>query len=427
MKRWLFGIAGCAGALFMAQLAFGASSEMEILLKKLQEKGVLSSEEATSIAAETKKAAAESKEKEAKASELPDWIKNAKFKGDLRLRYQNEDKDDNGQGSRGRGRIRLRAGVDTKVTDDVTVGFGLATGSGDPRSTNQTLQDTFSKKDITIDYAYASYRPHKAITLWGGKFQNPIWRPSDLLWDSDITPEGAGLQVAAPVGGSFSLLFNGGAFILDERSADKDPLMYTFQPGVNWNFTKNGHLKVMAAYYLFSNVKGNALDNSSGTNTLNAANLLRYDYDAPAFSAEIGFKNPFGVTFVPYVGLFGEYIKNPDADRDDTGYIAGVTVGHQSLKKLGDWSLEYTYRRLGKDAWLDTFPDSDFLGGATNTVGHRVKLGFGLTKNVSLGLSYFDSSKIRNYNPAKGLVVPAATRNIKSDEKLVQADLILKF
>jgi len=145
MKRWLCGVAGCVGALFISQAAVAASSEMDILLKKLQEKGVLTSEEAMNIAAETKKAAAESKEKETKTSELPDWVKNTRFRGDLRLRYQTENRDDDGKSSRDRYRMRMRAGIESKVADKVTVGFGLATGSGDPRSTNQTFQDTFSK------------------------------------------------------------------------------------------------------------------------------------------------------------------------------------------------------------------------------------------------------------------------------------------
>ena len=62
MKTWTYVVgAVCAVALFCAQSAYGASSEMEILLKKLQEKGILTESEAQEIAAETKKAAEEEK------------------------------------------------------------------------------------------------------------------------------------------------------------------------------------------------------------------------------------------------------------------------------------------------------------------------------------------------------------------------------
>ena len=74
--------------------------------------------------------------------------------------------------------------------ENLTVGFGLASGGDDPRSTNQTFTDSFSHKGIRIDLAFAEYRPAPWLALIGGKFKNPLWIPSDWLWDSDIRPEG---------------------------------------------------------------------------------------------------------------------------------------------------------------------------------------------------------------------------------------------
>jgi len=66
------------------------------------------------------------------------------------------------------------------------VGFGLATGGDDPRSTNQTLEAAFSTPDLRLDYAYALFRPVKEILFWGGKYsgiKKALWRPTDLLWE----------------------------------------------------------------------------------------------------------------------------------------------------------------------------------------------------------------------------------------------------
>ena len=125
--------------------------------------------------------------------ELPSWVKRFSFKGDLRLRYQYEET--TGRTERHRGILRYRLGVSVKVTEQIQAVFGLASGGDDPRSTNQTFQDTFSSKGIQLDLAYGEYQPFKGFKLIGGKFKNPLWKPSDLLWDSDINPEGGAIDV----------------------------------------------------------------------------------------------------------------------------------------------------------------------------------------------------------------------------------------
>jgi hypothetical protein len=299
--------------------------------------------------------------------------------------------------------------------DEVKVGFGLASGSGDPRSTNVTFENTFEKKNIRMDYAFAEYSPTKWFGLTGGKFHNPIYRPSDLLWDSDITPEGGAAKIQYPVLPILDVFFNSGFFVLDERSSNKDPFMAVLQPGINWKITKDINLQLAFAYYFFNGVQKNTLDFSSGSNTLLDGNL-KFDYDAPVVSAGLGFKNPFGQTFVPYFGVFGEYVKNPDPDDDDQGFIGGLRAGHTSMKRLGDWFLEYSYRKLEKDAWLDVFPDSDFYGGATNVKGHEAIFNFGLWKNIWLSFDYYNSRKIS--------VLPTLP---KQRENLFQVDFNFKF
>ena len=90
---------------------------------------------------------------------------------------------------------RYRLAVDANILENLTVGFGLASGGDDPRSTNQTFTDSFSHKGIRIDLAFAEYRPAPWLALIGGKFKNPLWIPSDWLWDSDIRPEGGALSL----------------------------------------------------------------------------------------------------------------------------------------------------------------------------------------------------------------------------------------
>ena len=125
-----------------------------------------------------------------------------------------------------------------KVTDQLNTIFGLASGGSDPRSTNQTFQDSFSSKGIQLDLAYAEYKPVKGVKLLGGKFKNPIWRPSDLLWDSDINPEGGAIQLDLKALSNLDVFLTTGVFVIDERRGGADPLLIPIQGGAKVKVTK---------------------------------------------------------------------------------------------------------------------------------------------------------------------------------------------
>lgn len=382
----------------------GFASEIDILVDKLVEKGILSREEAKEIVQETEKEV----QKQARASEVPAGVRNLKLKGDFRLRYQWQDNSH----KRERARIRFRIGAVTRPNDDFEIGFGLATGSSDPRSTNITLDNSFESKDIKLDYAYAEYFGITGLSIWGGKYKGinkAVWCVSDLLWDDDLRPEGVGIKFNyQPEYSNFSIFVNTGLWILDEKSSGADPLMAYIQPGIGCNITENISFKTALTYYATSAVKGHTLDHSSNTNTLLNGGL-KYDYDVWAPSVELEFKNL--MEFVPYVALFGDYVYNPDPNSSNKGYLVGLKFGNIKIKKFGNWQFKYMYRRLEKDAWLDVFPDSDAYGGKTDVKGHEAVFKFGLAKNLTLGLDYYYMEQIHG----------------NGDEDLLQIDLVWKF
>ena len=341
-----------------------------------------------------------------------------KFSGDFRLRYEYSHLDStvNDDHERNRGRFRLRFGVDTKIIDNVTVGFGLATGSNDPRTIDQTFQDSFSKKTININYAYAQYKPLQWLSLLGGKLRtNPIFRanslgawPSELFWDNDITPEGAAVVLNYPAlwelnSANLDVFMNNAFYILDENepaNSGREPYMFVVQPGFNLKIMKDINLKAAVAKYWFNGVENkNQLNFSSGSNTLVGGRYV-FDYDAWTGTAELGYANPFHQKIIPYVGLFGEYGFNPDPDTEDKAYLVGIRLGYPSLRKFGDWQFSYTYRRLEKDAWLDIFPDSTFYSGATNSKGHKTGFYFGLAKNLFCDVNYWHAVNILEFSTA---------------------------
>lgn len=343
------------------------------------------------------------------AVELPSFIENTKIKGDFRFRY--EDKTETGKEDRSRERIRFRLDFDTMLNDKFSVGFGLATGGDDPRSTNQTLSDVFSTSDIRLNFGYFEYKPLDGFKIWGGKYKGigkALFAPTDLLWDSDITPEGIGFIADKKLNDNVTLIFNGGMWVLDEYSSTQnDPSMVVLQPVLKFNLDKSS-FTLAVAYYNFSDVKGNSFNFSSGSNTLTDEGVLMYDYSTLALSMEYKYK--VEATNVDYLALFGEYSSNSDVDQNDTGYIFGVKLG-KKIKVLGDWELKVNYRSLEKDAWLDVFPDSDAFSGKTDAEGFEAELKIGLAKNTYLSIDYYKMDRISS----------------ESSQDLIQIDLNFKF
>lgn len=399
--------------------AHAGSTQVDALIEKLVGKGILSKEEARELKTEI---ASDEKiyREEALKTGLPEWVQKMKLKGDLRIRYQKERKTANAD-DRNRGRIRYRLGIETDVVKDVVkVGAGIASGGTDPRSTNETFENTFESGGIALDYAYAEYFLNKNIKLIGGKFTkaNYLWTPTDMLWDSDINPEGASIHLERDLIAKIKGYVNSGIWVIDENgTADKtDPFMHYYQAGTKWkNDTFDWNFGAVA--YKFNGVKGADLDNDKSTNT-KTGGVLKNDYDSVGGSFELGMSRPAESKFpIERVGVFGEYINNLDqfageSIDDNEGWSLGMVMGDKKISHKGKWQLKYIFSRLEKDAFPDTFPDSDRHGGNTDVKAHEVILALGLTKNVSFGIDYYDARRIK-----------AA----KDPERLIQADLEFKF
>ena len=390
------------------------AEETDALIEILQKKGILTPQEAKEVLSEIQvqkdKMKAPVKDVEPSGFKLPKWVENTKVKGDFRFRYQYQDTDESGSESRDRWRMRWRFSLETQINDSWKTGFRLASGSGDPRSRNLTLTDTFETSNVQLDLACAQFDPHKNWSLVAGKFKNPLWKPKDLLWDSDINPEGLGVQFLNYKINDFEVFATPGLFVLEEFKSDtSDPWLGLIQAGAKTKLSDNLYLKFAGTFYSFQDLKGNSFDYSAGTNSTDGAGNFKYDYDAFGIDAELGLKlsGP-----VPFVGIFGQYV-NSDASDDDLGYLAGVKFGHKKVKKFGQWQAKYNYRRLEKDAWPDFLPDSDFYNGETDVQGNEIEFIFGLAKNVTLGLDYYKAEQI--------------DRRPTIEEDVIQVDLVLKY
>ncbi len=303
------------------------------------------------------------------------------FKADFRERY--EIIDQQGKEKRDRNRLRLRAALGMRVNNDLSFTLGMATGGDDPVSTNQTLDGGFSTKDIRLDLAYFDYKFNDSLKLTGGKIKNPLYRPgkNSALWDSDLNPEG------------FALRFNNNflqaslvGFAVEERKAASDSYMMGGQVIHGFKMSDTSKLLAGVGYYNYSNLQGNEplYDGKARGNSVDVDGSLTNDYNIAEFFAE--FKTKFvGKSLAVYVN----YFKNSAADDFDTAYTLGVKFG--KVKGAGTWDVGMSYINNEADSIVGLFNDSDFAGGNTDAKGITLKAGYGLKKNMALGLAYINS------------------------------------
>ena len=152
MKKIILAVMAGFVLLGFSQQSFAAPmTQVDALIKKLVEKGILTQDDADKIKGEIIDDEKTLREKNAK-SDLPQWVQDMKLSGDLRVRYQDSRRhtEDSSDVDRSIGRIRARLGLDTKINDTVKVGIGIAgseTHAGIPAWPDGDNQGKISRRD----------------------------------------------------------------------------------------------------------------------------------------------------------------------------------------------------------------------------------------------------------------------------------------
>jgi hypothetical protein len=243
---------------------------------------------------------------------FPEWVSRLRFYGDVRVRSENQffpaGNDNSGNqvnynaintGSplapnigqmpvrdvdtdRNRFRLRARLGVEADLYDGFTAGLRLASGDSNyPISTLATFGGgggNFSKYPVWVDRGWLKYEMWDKVAISVGRFDNPFFSPTDLLWYDDLAFDGIALQARHEVVQGFTPFFVAGAFPIynsplnyptngsgsasglgsDLPSADK--YLFGVQGGFGWQAQPTVSLKLGAAYYDFDNVQGRLSD-----------------------------------------------------------------------------------------------------------------------------------------------------------------------
>ncbi len=312
------------------------------------------------------------------------WAENIRLYGDFRYRHEQIDGDRVDQ--RDRHRIRARLGLKGTITDEWTFDLRLASGSDDPTSTNQDLDGGFSSKDFWLDRAFLTYKPHaiEGLSLMAGKMSNPFMTVggNQLMWDSDLNPEGIAVKYTARLTDAASLFVNGGGMWVEERGSDTDTSLWGVQGGLIHAFEDQSKLTGGAGFFKYGNIKGKPAIGAFLGNTSDGG-VYAFDYELMELFGEYASK----LGDVPFT-LYGDYVVNTASRvRADTGWLVGATYNKASAP--GTWQTGYEYRDIERDAVLGRFNDSDFVGGGTHGKGHKFSFKYALAKNVAAAATYF--------------------------------------
>lgn len=326
---------------------------------------------------------------------------------------------------RNRFRLRARLGLNADLSDGFVAGLRVATGdSNTPVSTNQTFGGSggnFSKYSLWLDRAFLSFRPNDELVLSIGRFDNPFFAPSELVWDSDLGFDGLAIQAKRQVSPSLTPFFVAGAFPIfntdlnfatnqDYKFSSTDKYLLGAQVGLGWHANSNISVKAAAAYYDFENVKGEV---SSPCIVLNASSTCNTDSTRPSFAQK-------GNTYMPLRNIVRTTDNNsgmtnqfqyfgPASDFQDLVVTAQVDLAHFNPIHVifdGEYVQNFAFNRdrIAANGVVNNFGPG--LGATTGaydggnigwlarvTVGQTDLVKFG-DWNVNAGYKYLESDAV---------------------------------
>jgi Putative porin len=303
-------------------------------------------------------------------------------------------------------RLRARFGADLALGQGFTSGIRLATGQDNsPTSTNQSMGapyngqgGNFSKYAIWLDRAFIKYElgafPWRSadqieslakgqngqeekviitgqdrfnLALMVGRFNNPFFNVSSLMWDDDIGFDGVAGTAKFEVFRGVTPFITAGAFPVyntdfnyssnqPAKFKSYDKWLYAIQGGTDWRINKDFRVKAGLGWFYFKNVEG---QRSSPYTPLTASDASNTDASRPSFAQKgntymairdivPNASNEYGTTnqwqyyglatefqnldfvgrfdylrFSPFIiSLTGEWVKNTAFDKGSTGNIA---------------------------------------------------------------------------------------------------------
>lgn len=352
--------------------------------------------------------------KAASETAVPGWLNGLKSKGDLRLRYEIQEFENEDGKDRNRARLRLRWGLEKTFDEEWKAGFRLVSGDeGAATSTNQTFDSEFNFKEIQFDRAYAKWNFQKYASEWissvksaeigGGKVANPFldWG-TEIVWDSDINPEGVYEQLEFSLGqalnAEWGLETQMGQFIVEESGSGNDLELFAYGIGLNRKGDAGDATKVRFAYYDWQDyvdlIKSGSILGAGGTDpeTDELKVITLYgEHSHEMVWPIIGSKKTVWFGNWAHNLEEGSQVSKPG---NDNAYAAGVKIG--KAKKQGEWDTRYQYFYVESNALPSAFVDQDIAYGGTNNTGHMLEYAYMLRDYLKFSTTLYVGERIED-------------------------------
>ena len=281
--------------------------------------------------------------------------------------------------------LRLRVGAEATLCDEASAGVRLSTGGHNPAAADQELGEHWA--GVRIDLGYLKWNPQAAggLTLLAGRMEKPFLCVQDLVWDGDFNPDGLAAKYVVR-GESADWLFNAGGFTADLWSDADGVRFLTGQAAVRLKPTEDAHVLLGLGGYGFEGIRGRRMlygNRAFGNRTTGAGRAAEFteDYREVEAFAEASADLLIRVT------AYGQYVVNSALGAGNDGWLAGLCLGR--AKAVNSLEVGYNYRRLGADAAVGAFTDSDFAGGGTDAEGHKIYIRYQATAELQFGMAWF--------------------------------------
>jgi len=402
-----------------------AQSATDVLIDKLEQKGILTSAEAKELRTEAAEEDTNMVNRlPASKWRLADSIKSIGLFGDIRLRYEYRGVDNPtpnqavpgapSSGATGdtyrkeRFRYALRFGLRGDLTDNFNYGFRLETSSN-PRSpwvtfannngasSTTPLSGTPSDKTgagINVGQIYIGWHPTDWFEMTVGKMPMLLYT-TPMVWDTDLNPEGAFEKFKWSIG-DFELFVDLGQFDYQDPTAasafpSSDTFLTAWQAGGGVRFGKDMLFKIAPVVYLYTG-QGNTAP-SGATPNLDSP---YYDFIGQGDALNglnDGTWNQSGINNLLILEIPMEF----DFKIYDTvlGTLQGRLFGDVAYNFEGDERARAAYQQGEGDAPGGAFP------GFSSAVTSQ-------NKAYQIGLSLGSTGPV--YGPTQGLVYGTTSR-----------------
>lgn len=426
VSRFALGAAIAAGAASFAQ-----AQDSGPLIDALIRKGVLTDQEGEELRAELLRDFGTTS---AGKLEVSSPVTRFKISGDMRLREQIESQTPTSNtavsNERNRFRFRFRLNGDVTLQKGWTAGFAFETAqSGD--SGNQTFENGGDDYALFLARAYIGYEWND-FTFVGGKQKN-IFYTTDLIWDSDINPQGLTEQYKWALSDAGSVTFRAGQLVMDDNNETvsgtngDDAWMFYQQAEFAQKLGSAVTLKVAPGYQFYNASTISLSTNESPFNgTTENLHILLLPGEvsfADLGGAGRGLKLYWDIAYNTKADerVSEAYGQPASVDSDPLAWLVGLSYAFGSGKSAGDWKVSADYREIGLGSIDPNINDSDFAFSNLNQKGIKVSGSYNLNDFTSINATYFNTKELQDL-PGAGPVMA----DLDSSHTL-QLDLNVKF